>query len=86
MKQMATIVAPTRKSGIDSIVLFGLAAVLVFFLISGGVAYLNIQTLSEDNQRIIHSHQVIATLEGGMMLARAYQDTSAFDQAAAGLA
>jgi TetR/AcrR family transcriptional repressor of nem operon len=29
--------------------------------------------------------QVIATLEGGMMLARAYQDTSAFDQAAAGL-
>jgi TetR/AcrR family transcriptional repressor of nem operon len=30
--------------------------------------------------------QVIATLEGGMMLARAYQDTSAFDQAAAGLA
>jgi TetR/AcrR family transcriptional regulator, transcriptional repressor for nem operon len=30
--------------------------------------------------------QVIATLEGGMMLARAYQDTSPFDQAAAGLA
>ena len=29
--------------------------------------------------------QVIATLEGGMMLARAYQDTTAFDHAAAGL-
>jgi TetR/AcrR family transcriptional repressor of nem operon len=29
--------------------------------------------------------QVIATLEGGMMLARAYQDTQAFDQAVAGL-
>ena len=29
--------------------------------------------------------QVIATLEGGMMLARAYQDTEAFDQAVAGL-
>jgi len=29
--------------------------------------------------------QVIATLEGGMMLARAYQDTAAFDHAAAGL-
>src|SRR5712691_7667422 len=27
--------------------------------------------------------QVIATLEGGMMLARAYQDTDAFDQAVA---
>ena len=29
--------------------------------------------------------QVIATLEGGMMLARAYQDTTAFDHAADGL-
>jgi len=29
--------------------------------------------------------QVIATLEGGMMLARAYQDTNAFDQAVGGL-
>jgi TetR/AcrR family transcriptional repressor of nem operon len=29
--------------------------------------------------------QVIAALEGGMMLARAYQDTTAFDHAAAGL-
>jgi TetR/AcrR family transcriptional repressor of nem operon len=29
--------------------------------------------------------QVIATLEGGMMLARAYQDTTAFDHAAAAL-
>jgi TetR/AcrR family transcriptional repressor of nem operon len=29
--------------------------------------------------------QVIATLEGGMMLARAYQDTTAFDHASGGL-
>jgi TetR/AcrR family transcriptional regulator, transcriptional repressor for nem operon len=29
--------------------------------------------------------QVIATLEGGMMLARAYQNTEAFDQAVAGV-
>lgn len=29
--------------------------------------------------------QVIATLEGGMMLARAYQNIEAFDQAVAGL-
>ncbi len=29
--------------------------------------------------------QVIATLEGGMMLARDYQDTTAFDHAADGL-
>jgi TetR/AcrR family transcriptional regulator, transcriptional repressor for nem operon len=29
--------------------------------------------------------QILATLEGGMMLARAYQDIEAFDQAVAGL-
>src|SRR5437660_10241547 len=33
----------------------------------------------------VRAFQVIATLEGGMMLARAYQDTTAFDHAAAGL-
>jgi len=64
MNQMATLTAPTRRSGMDPIVSFGLAAVLAFFLISGGVAYLNIQTLREDNQRIVHSHQVIRTLDG----------------------
>jgi CheY-like chemotaxis protein/signal transduction histidine kinase/CHASE3 domain sensor protein len=64
MKQMAALTAPTRKSGMDPVVSLGLAAVFVFFLISGGVAYLNIQTLREDNQRIVHSHRVIAALDG----------------------
>jgi signal transduction histidine kinase/DNA-binding response OmpR family regulator/CHASE3 domain sensor protein len=64
MNQMATLTAPIRRSGMDPVVSIGLAAVLVFFLISGGVAYLNIQTLREDNQRIVHSHQVITTLDG----------------------
>jgi signal transduction histidine kinase/DNA-binding response OmpR family regulator/CHASE3 domain sensor protein len=63
MKQMAAVSAPTRKPGMDPLVAFGLAAVLVFFLISGLVAYLNIQTLRQDNQSIVHSHQVISTLD-----------------------
>src|SRR5271154_7392551 len=64
MEKMAVPTAPTRKSGMDPLVSFGLAAVLVFFLISGAVAYLNIRTLREDSQRIVHSHQVITTLDG----------------------
>jgi CheY-like chemotaxis protein/signal transduction histidine kinase/CHASE3 domain sensor protein len=64
MKQMSAPTAPTRKSGLDPFVAFGLAAVLAFFLIGGGVAYLNIRTLREDNQKIVHSHQVIAVLDG----------------------
>ncbi len=63
MEKMAAPVALTRKSGMDPLLSFGLAAVLVFFLISGGIAYRNIQTLKDDNQRIVHSHQVIAVLD-----------------------
>ena len=63
MKQMSALATPTRKSGMDPLVSFGLAAVLVFFLVSGGIAYLNIRTLREDNQLIVHSHQVITTLD-----------------------
>ena len=64
MKDMSVPTAPMRKSGLDPLVTFGLAAVLGFFLISGWVAYLNIQTLKDDNQRIYHSHQVIKALDG----------------------
>ncbi|WP_206242986.1 response regulator [Novosphingobium terrae] len=41
----------------------GLAAVLLFFLIVGGVSWYNIRTLKDDNERIIHSHEVITTLD-----------------------
>src|ERR1700744_4758764 len=64
MKQMSGLATPTRRSGMDPLVSFGLVAVLVFFLISGWVAYFNIQTLWDDNQRIVHSHEVITTLDG----------------------
>ena len=41
----------------------GLAAVLAFFLISGAVAYLNVQALRENQQKILHSHTVLVALD-----------------------
>ncbi|WP_216856331.1 response regulator [Acidisphaera sp. S103] len=64
MNQMAVPTTPTRKSGMDPRVSLGLAAALVFFLISGAVAYFNIRTLREDNEGIIRSHEIVATLDG----------------------
>jgi signal transduction histidine kinase/DNA-binding response OmpR family regulator/CHASE3 domain sensor protein len=60
---MAAQSAETRKAGMGPAVSFGLAAVIGFFLISGVIAYSNIQTLKDDNQKIVHSHQVMATLD-----------------------
>ena len=51
-----------RKAGIDLVVTSGVIAVLIFFLVSGSVSYQNITTLWDDNQRIIHSHQVIVAV------------------------
>ena len=63
MKRMSAPTA-TNDAKMDPLVAFGLAAVLVFFLISGGVAYLNVRTLQEDNQLIVRSYQVITALDG----------------------
>jgi signal transduction histidine kinase/DNA-binding response OmpR family regulator/CHASE3 domain sensor protein len=63
MKKMAAPSAQTRKSGMEPIVWFSLAIAIVFFLVSGGIAYLNIETLKDDNRKITHSHQVIITLD-----------------------
>ena len=40
----------------------GLAAVLAFFLISGAVAIMNIQSLRENNERVRHTHDVIVAI------------------------
>jgi CheY-like chemotaxis protein/CHASE3 domain sensor protein len=50
-------------AGLDPAVAIGLVGVLIFFAISGTVAYLNLQTLRDDNQKIVHSHEVIVALE-----------------------
>src|SRR5580698_9101905 len=52
-----------RKLGLDPVVSLSLAGAVVFFLISGAVAYFNLQTLRDDNQRIVHSHEVIIALD-----------------------
>ncbi len=52
-----------RKLGLDPIISLSLAAVLLFLALSGFVAYLNLRTLRADNQKIIHSHNVIVALD-----------------------
>jgi CheY-like chemotaxis protein/CHASE3 domain sensor protein len=42
----------------------GVAAALLFFAISGAVSYSNIQLLKSDNEKIVHSHDVIMALSG----------------------
>jgi signal transduction histidine kinase/CheY-like chemotaxis protein/CHASE3 domain sensor protein len=63
MSQSSTSATASRKSGLDPFVALSLAGVLVFFVISGVIAYLNLRTLRENNQKIIHSHQVIVALD-----------------------
>ncbi len=41
----------------------GLTAALAFFLISGTIAYLNIQGLEANNRKIMHSHLVLVSLD-----------------------
>ena len=52
-----------RRLGLDPVVAFSLAGALVFFLISGAIAYSNLQTLRDNNQQIVHSHEVIIALD-----------------------
>jgi len=63
MKKHSGIYLLARKAGLDPAVALGLTAVLLFFVISASIAYRNLQTLQEDNQEIIHSHDVIAAMD-----------------------
>ncbi|BAV63327.1 response regulator [Sphingobium cloacae] len=47
----------------DTWAALGLIAGLVFFLVSGVIAYLNIQTLRDSDQAIRHTHSVLVSLE-----------------------
>jgi signal transduction histidine kinase/CheY-like chemotaxis protein/CHASE3 domain sensor protein len=51
-----------RKFGLDPIILFSLLGAFVFFIVTGSIAYVNLQTLREDNQRIVHSGDIIVAL------------------------
>ena len=54
--------ASSLKSGAEVWATLGLAAVLTFFLISGAVAYINIQALRANDQNVRHTHEVIIAL------------------------
>jgi CheY-like chemotaxis protein/signal transduction histidine kinase/CHASE3 domain sensor protein len=51
------------RSGAEVGTVLGLGAVLAFFLLSGIVAYLNIQTLRGNNDKVLHSHEVLIALD-----------------------
>ncbi|MDE2238696.1 MAG: CHASE3 domain-containing protein, partial [Rhodospirillales bacterium] len=54
--------AKSRISGQDFAVALGLAGAVLFFVISGTLAYLDLQTIREDTNKISHSHEMILTL------------------------
>lgn len=54
---------PNRRLGLDPVVAFSLAGAIVFFLISGTFAYVNLKTLRENTDVIVHSHEVIIALD-----------------------
>ena len=63
MPQNAARSTSQRKFGLDPVVAFSLAGAIAFFLISGFVAYFNLQTLRRNTESIVHSHEVIIALD-----------------------
>jgi len=63
MKQSKIPDASKRELGLDPIVAFSLTGAIAFFLISGAVAYFNLQSLRENNAKVVHSHEVIVALD-----------------------
>lgn len=55
-----TAIASGRRSGISLFI--GVAAVLLVFVISGTVSYLNTRTLDRDARQVTHTHEVLSAL------------------------
>ena len=51
------------KSRVEAWTVIGLVATLLFFLISGLIAYLNIQVIRENSDKIRHTHAVLIALD-----------------------
>jgi signal transduction histidine kinase/DNA-binding response OmpR family regulator/CHASE3 domain sensor protein len=51
-----------QKPGLEPVILFGLLGALLFFIVSGATAYVDLQTLRKDNERLFQSGEVIITL------------------------
>jgi len=56
--------ALARELSMDKRTTVALAAVIVFFVISGFIAFLNIRTIKEDNQKVVHSQETITAIDG----------------------
>ena len=54
--------SPSR-SNVETWSTLGLAIVLAFFLVSGVIAYRNVEVLRTNNQKILHSHTVLISLD-----------------------
>ena len=54
--------SPSR-SNVETWSTVGLAIVLAFFLVSGAIAYRNVEVLRTNNQKILHSHTVLISLD-----------------------
>ena len=52
----------TRRFPVGIGTAFGIAAALLFFALSGTLAYSNIQGLRADTARVVHTHEVITEL------------------------
>ncbi|WP_075289455.1 response regulator [Pararhizobium arenae] len=52
----------TSRLGLDPVVAISLAGAFVFFLVSGAIGYLNLQTLRANTERVVHSHNVIVSI------------------------
>ncbi len=53
----------TQRFGLDPGVALGLVGAIVFFLVSGAVAFVNLQSLREGNERVTQTHRTIVALD-----------------------
>ncbi|MDO6413558.1 response regulator [Sphingomonas sp. BIUV-7] len=63
MPQKTSRFSTVSRTGADLWTAVGVAVALLFFLISGLSSYSNVQVLKADNEKIVHSHEVILTLD-----------------------
>src|ERR1700759_483589 len=51
------------RSRVDLRNALGVRAPLIFFIASGAIAFINIQLVRDNNQKVQHSHEVITSLD-----------------------
>ena len=63
MRPSSQIARSQGSLGLDPAVAIGLAGAIVFFIVSGFVAFLNLQALREGNERVVRTHRAIVALD-----------------------